>query len=437
MGVRRIITARDREMVALALPALGSLAAEPLYLLADTAIVGHLGTPQLAALGIGSAILTTSFTLFNFLAYGTTAQVARRHGAGEAREAARVAAQALWLASALGVALLAAIVALAGPLTALMGADGATRDYAITYLRIAAIGLPFALVTLAGQGYLRGIADLRTPLRIVVAGNLANVALNVGLVYGAGMGIAGAATGTAIAQAGMGLAFARRLLAAPAPSRRPDRRAMRALARVSGELFVRTAALTGSFAVASAVLARVGAASLGAHQIAFMLWSFLALVLDAIAIAAQVIVGRTLGAGDADGAHAAGVRMIWWSVALGGLLGAVMLALIGVLPRAFTDDPAVVERAQRAWWLFALMQPLGGAVFALDGILIGAGDTRFLMWSMLVCALGVFVPISLLSLALGWGIVGVWCGIVALLAARLAATLPRFARRGWATVGAA
>lgn len=437
MLVRRLVTARDRQMVALALPALGSLAAEPLYLLADTAIVGHLGTPQLAALGIGGTILTTSFTLFNFLAYGTTAQVARRHGAGDEAGAARVAAQALWLASALGLALVTAIVALATPLAKLMGGEGETLDHAVTYLRIAALGLPFALIALAGQGWLRGVADLKTPLRIVIAGNAANVVLDVVLVYGVGMGLAGSATGTAIAQAGMGLAFARRLLAAPAPSRRPDRRAMRALARVSGELFVRTAALTGSFAVASAVLARVGPASLGAHQIAFMLWSFLALVLDAIAIAAQVIVGRTLGAGDAREAHVAGVRMIWWSVALGGLLGAVMLALTGVLPHAFTSDPAVVARAQQVWWLFALMQPLAGAVFALDGILIGAGDTRFLMWSMLVCALGVFVPIALLSLAFGWGITGVWCGIVALLAARLAATLPRFARRRWAVVAAA
>lgn len=426
------ITARDRQMVALALPALGALAAEPLYLLADTAIVGHLGTPQLAALGIAGTLLTTAFTLFNFLAYGTTARVARLHGAGDTRAAGQIAAQALYLAGALGLLLLLALVALARPLATLMGGAGETRDYAVEYLRIAAIGLPFALIALAGQGYLRGIGDLRTPLRIVIAGNAANVVLDVTLVYGAGMGLAGSATGTAIAQAGMGAAFAAHLLRAPARGRRPDARAIRGLAKVGGELFVRTAALTGSFAVASAVLARIGTASLGAHQIAFMLWSFLALVLDAIAIAAQVIVGRTLGAGDPAEAKAAAARMIWWSAAFGGLLGAVMLALIGVLPSAFTADAAVVERAQEVWWLFALMQPLAGAVFALDGILIGAGDTRFLMWSMLVCTLGVFVPIALLSLALGWGIAGVWCGIVALIAARLAATLPRFARGRWA-----
>jgi putative MATE family efflux protein len=428
------ITSDDRQMVRLALPALGALAAEPLYLLADTAIVGHLGTPQLAALGIAGVILTTSFTLFNFLAYGTTAQVARLHGAGDERAAGRIAAQALWLAGGLGLALVVAIVALADPLVALFGGSGRTAGFAVTYLRIAALGLPFALIALAGQGYLRGVADLRTPLRIVIAANLVNVVLELLFVYGFQWGMAGSAAGTAIAQAGMGGAFALLLLGAPADSRRPDVRAIRALARIGGHLFVRTASLTGSFAVAGAVLARVGPASLGAHQIAFQLWSFLALVLDAVAIAAQVIVGRALGAGRGGEARTAAARMIWWSVAFGTVLGAIMLALGGVLPQAFTDDPAVIERARAVWWLFALMQPAAGAVFALDGILIGAGDSRFLMWSMLFCAVGVFVPVALLSLALDWGIVGVWCGIVALILTRLLLTLVRFTGGGWVTV---
>jgi putative MATE family efflux protein len=421
----------DRELVRLALPALGALAAEPLYLLADTAIVGHLGTPQLAALGIAGVLLTTAFTLFNFLAYGTTAQVARLHGAGQERAAGAIAAQSLWLASAIGLGLLLAAEALAEPAVTLMGGKGETAAYAVQYLRIAAIGLPFALIALAGQGYLRGTADLRTPLRIVIAANALNVALDLLFVYGFDWGLRGSAAGTAIAQAGMGGAFAWLLLRAPADSRRPDRRAIARLAQVGGHLFVRTAALTGAFAVAGAVLARVGTASLGAHQIAFQLWSFLALVLDAIAIAAQVIVGRALGAGQGGEAHAAATRMIWWSVAFGALLGAIMLALGGLLPHAFTDDPAVIARTREVWWLFALMQPAAGAVFALDGILIGAGDARFLMWSMLAAALGVFVPIALVSLAFDWGIVGVWCGIFALILARLALTLARFRQGGW------
>lgn len=426
----------DRELVRLALPALGALAAEPLYLLVDTAIVGHLGTTQLAALGLAGAILTTSFTLFNFLAYSTTAHVARLHGAGEADAAGRIAAQALWLATGIGLAVTAAILLLAPTLVAVMGGTGATADHAVTYLRIAGVGLPFALISLAGQGYLRGTADLRTPLRIVIAGNAANVALDVLFVYGFGWGLPGAGVATAVAQAGMGLAFVRELLRAPADSRTPDRAAIRRLAHVGGHLFVRTAALTGSFALASAVVARFGAASLGAHQIVFQLWAFLALVLDAIAIAAQVIVGRALGAGRDREARAAATRMIAWSVAFGGVLGAVMLALGGILPHAFTDDPAVVARAREVWWVFALMQPAAGAVFALDGILIGAGDSRFLMWSMVVAALGVWAPLALLALATDGGLLAVWWGLTALIVARLALTLARFSHGGWATTGA-
>jgi Na+-driven multidrug efflux pump len=183
------------------------------------------------------------------------------------------------------------------------------------------------------------------------------------------------------------------------------------------------------------VLARIGAASLGAHQIAFQLWVFLALVLDAIAIAGQVMVGRMLGADDADGARAAAVRMIGWSVAIGALFGAVLIALGDLVPELFTNDPAVIDQAAEIWPLFALMMPFNGAVFALDGILIGAGDTRFLMWGMLASA-AVYVPIALLALPLGWGIVGVWWGLVALIGMRLLTCGARFAGRRWALTGA-
>ena len=317
-----------------------------------------------------------------------------------------------------------------------MGGHGHTADLAVIYMRIAAIGLPFALIALAGQGYLRGTSDLRTPLVIVVVANLVNVALEVLFVYGFGWGIKGSAWGTAIAQAGMGIAFAWTLLRAPARTRRPRPELMRPLMRIGGEIFVRTTALYASFLVASAVLARIGTTSLAAHQVAFQLWTFLALVLDAVAIAAQVLVARTLGAGDAERAYDAGWRVIGWSVAVGALVGAVMLALIDILPHAFTDDPSVLDRAHAVWPLFALMQPLAAIAFALDGILIGAGDTRFLMWSMLVAAIGVYVPIALASLHFGWGIVGVWWGLLALIGARVAATGARFLGRRWAVVGA-
>jgi putative MATE family efflux protein len=204
--------------------------------------------------------------------------------------------------------------------------------------------------------------------------------------------------------------------------------------RVGRQIFVRTTALYASFLVAASVCARIGDAQLGAHQIALELFFFLALVLDAVAIAGQVIVGRMLGAGDADGAYAAAVRMIGWSVVLGGLFAIVLLPLAHVVPRAFSDDRAVLHQAALLWPLFALIQPLGGAVFALDGILIGAGDTRYLMWSM-VAASAVFIALAALAYESGWGIVGVWAALDVLIGARLALLAVRFAGRRWAVVG--
>ena len=425
----------DREILYLALPALGALAAEPSYILVDTAIVGHLGTPQLAALAIAATLLSTGVTLFNFLAYGTTARVARLHGAGEVAAAGRIGSQALWLSVALGVGLLFVILLLAGPAVAAMGGRGETAEMSVSYLRISALGVPFAMISLAGQGFLRGVGNLRTPLVILVAANVANAGLEVLFVYGFGWGLAGSAWGTVIAQAGMGLAFVYWLIAAPADSRRPSWTTMRPLLRVGGDIAVRTGALLLSFMLAGAVVARMGEASLAAHQVAFGLFVFLALVLDAIAIAGQILVGRLLGAGEAGSAHAAARRMIFWSVVVGCAFCVALLAGTGLIPRAFTGDPKVLERARDLWPLFALMQPVGAAVFALDGILIGAGDTRFLKWSM-VAALLVFAPLALAAPVLGLGVTGVWAGLNVLMLVRLLTCGARFRGRRWAVVGA-
>jgi putative MATE family efflux protein len=423
----------DREILRLALPALGALAAEPLYVLVDTAIVGHLGTTQLAALAIAAAVLSSAFTIFNFLTYGTTARVARLHGAGQEEAAARVGSQALWLGLFVGIGLLGLIVALAEPAAAIMGGNGAVGDGAVVYLRIAALGAPFFMLAAAGQGYLRGISDLKTPLVILVVAHLVNATLEVLFVYGFGWGLRGSAWGTVIAQVGMGLAFVQ--VQRRAGWARPSLAEMRPLMRVGSEIAVRTTALLASFLVASAVLARTSSTALGAHQIAFQLWVFLALVLDALAIAAQVMVGRMLGAHDASGARAASVRIIGWSVVVGAMFGIVLLALGDLVPTAFTGDPAVIAQAHKVWPLFAAMMPLNGAVFALDGILIGAGDTRFLMWGMLASS-AVYIPVALLALANDWGIVGVWCGLVGLIGMRLVTCGVRFAGSRWALTGA-
>jgi putative MATE family efflux protein len=423
----------DRRIFTLAIPALGALAAEPLYVLVDTAIVGHLGTTQLAALAIAATVLTTAFTIFNFLTYGTTAHVARLHGAGREDDAALVGSQALWLSVFIGLAIVTLAILLAPAAVHLMGGEGEVAEQAVLYLRIAALGAPFFMLSTAGQGYLRGIEDLRTPLAILVVAHAVNIVLELLFVYGFGWGLAGSAWGTVIAQAGMGAAFV--VVQRRAGWQRPSWARIRPLMRIGSHIAVRTTALLGSFLVASAVLARVSPAALGAHQIAFQLFVFLALLLDALAIAAQVIVGGLLGAGDAGAARGASLRVIGWSVVVGALFGVVLLALGEVIPRAFTSDEAVIAQAHEIWWVFALLMPANGAVFALDGILIGAGDTRFLMWGMLSAA-AVYIPVALLALDQGWGIKGVWAGLAGLILVRLATCGARFASSRWALTGA-
>ena len=431
----RLRSPYDREIARLALPALGALAAEPLYLLVDTAIVGHLGRAQLAALGIAFAVLGGVFAIFNFLQYGTTAQVARAGGAGEEETARRLGAQAVWLSLAFGIAVAVLVAVLAEPLVSLMGGEGDAAEYAVTYLRIAAIGLPAAFLALGGQGYLRGISDLRTPLVILVAANAANVVLEVLFVYAFGWGIEGSAWGTAIAQLGMGVAF---LVVILRGMRLADARLRLGLARrvlsLGKWIFVRTTALMSSFVLAGAVATRFGEAAIGAHQVAFQLWIFLALVLDSVAIAGQIIVGRELGAGRREDAYGASERMIWLSVALGSAFAVVMLGLGGVLPRAFTGDASVLDEAALLWPFFALMQPLNGAVFALDGILIGAGDGPFLAGSM-VAAFLACATVLLAALAGDWGIRGVWIALVLLIVVRLTLMTVRFRRGRWLVTG--
>jgi len=424
----------DREILRLAIPALGSLAAEPTYILVDTAIVGHLGREQLAALGIAAIVLGTLFAIFNFLQYGTTAQVGRASGAGEERAARQLGGQALWLCLGVGIVLTGLLIALAPFVVRLMGGDGETAGYAVTYIRIVSLGLPFAFIAIGAQGYLRGVADLRKPLLVLIAGNVVNAILEVLFVYGFGWGIEGSAWGTVIAQAGMGIAFVVLLVRSARGDLRPQVRLMRRLVTVGRHIFIRTAALMAAFTLAGAIVTRFGDASIAAHQIAFQLWIFLALILDAVAIAGQVIVGRSLGAGDTQRAYEASVRMIWLSVYAGVFFAAVMFGLEGVLPHAFTGDELVIERAQAIWFLFALMQPLNGAVFALDGILIGASDGPFLAWSM-VAAFGVSAAVALAALAFDWGIVGVWAALVVLIAVRLALMSWRFAGRRWLVTG--
>ena len=422
----------DREILGLALLALGALMAEPLYVLVDTAIVGHLGRAPLAALGVAGVVLANVFANFNFLTYASTAQVGRARGAGMADLAARVGAQGFWLCLPLGAAVATAIFVLAGPIVTLMGAHGDSASMAVSYLRIAAGGLPFAFIALGAQGYLRGLGDLKTPLVIIGVANVANVVLELCFVYGLGWGVKGSAAATTCAQVGMGLSFVYR--ARGVMLARFERRVARQLLRVGRCIFVRSVSLHTAILIAAAVVTHLGDAAIAAHQIAFQLWVLLALALDSLAIAGQVLIARDLGADAGDVAFATATRLIRLGVEIAAVMALVIAALYDVLPRAFTDDPAVISRAHAVWPLFVVVLPISGAVYALDGILLGAGDVRYLMWAM-VAAAGVGVAFAGAALVLGWGIVGVWLALAAMNIVRLATVSLRFHGRRWAVVG--
>ena len=424
----------DRQILRFAIPALGALAAEPLYVLVDTAIVGHLGRSQLAALGVAATVLSV-LAMFNFLQYGTTAQVARATGAGEDLTAARLGAQALWLSLGFGTGLAVAVALFAVPVVELIGAEGASADYAVTYLRIASLGIPSAFIAIGGQGFLRGVSDLRTPLVIVIAANLVNVVLELLFVYGLGLGIEGSAWGTVIAQTAMGVAMAGAILRRVGRANAGfDAGLARRLLSLGKFIFIRTVALIASFVLAGAVVARLGEAPLAAYQIAFQLWIFLALVLDSIAIAGQIIVGRELGAARPAEAFAASVRMIWLSVVTGAVFALVLLAFGTVIPRAFTSDAEVLAQCALLWPIFALMQPFNGIVFALDGILIGASDGRYLALAMAAAFLACVGALAVSS-RLDAGVRGAWLALALLISTRLVLMGARFLRRRWLVTG--
>ena len=420
------------------MPALGALAAEPLYILVDTAVVGHLGTPQLGGLAVAGTILTTGFFLFNFLAYGTTAAVARLVGARDERAAAHQAVQGVWLALAIGVALLVAGVVLAPAGVAAFGSTDAVRDNAVVYLRISALGAPAVLLALVGVGYLRGLQDTTRTLAVAVGSNVLNLVLELVLIYGLGMGIAASAAATVVAQYAAAAAYVLVVLhnvRAAGVGLRPDGRRLRGLVVVGRDLFVRTGSLLAALAVATGIASRLGAVDLGAHQIAFQLWSFLALVLDAIAIAGQAMIGRFLGAGAAEDARAAGRRMVQWGIGAGVVFAAAVLALRAVLVPLFTDDPAVSSLAREVLLVVAVLQPVNAVVFVLDGVLIGAGDLRYLAKAMAVSGLVVFLPAALAVLWLDGTLLWLWGALALLMCARLAGNVARFAGTGWQVVG--
>jgi putative MATE family efflux protein len=353
-----------RRIAGLALPALVVLAAEPLYVLVDTAVVGHLGRTPLAALALGGGVLSVAAWLGNVLAYGTTSRSARWYGAGERAAAVAEGVQASWLALTAGLVIVVTLEFGAGPLTtALAGGSGPVADGAAGWLRIAALGAPGLLLSTAGNGWLRGVQDTRRPMVIVLVANVCSAVLCPLLVYPAGLGLTGSAIANATAQTLGGLLFVRALLAERVDLR-PRPAVLRRQLVLGRDLLARGAAFQACFLSASAVAARFGAAALAAHQIAFQLWMFCALALDAVAIAAQALIGAELGGSRAAGARATARRIALIGGACGALFGLLIAAGTDALPALFTADGQVHAQARIAWPWFVAMQPLAGVVFA-------------------------------------------------------------------------
>lgn len=434
-----MLSRTDRELLGLAVPALGALLAEPVFLLADSAIVGRLGTAQLAGLGIASAVMLNAVFLCIFLAHGTTAAVARRSGAGDLRRAYTLGIDGIWLGLAIGLGLVATGLPLAPVIVDLLGASGTAAPYAVTYLRISLFGLPAMLVVLAATGALRGLKDTRTPLLATGLAAVANVPLNIVLVYPLGLGIAGSALGTVIAQLGAATWLCSVVVRGArrhAASLRPDRPGIRAAASANAPLFARTVLLRISLLIMTFVAAAHGDAALASHQIAFTLWYVLAMPPEACAIASQALVGHALGAGDPDTARAASRRALVWGFGSGLALAALLLALRPVYVPLFTTDAQVRDLVWSLAVVVAASQPIGALLYVLDGILIGAGDTRYLAGTMLV-ALVTFLPLAGAVLVTEAGVVALWWALTGWLLARQVAVALRYHSAAWLRPGPA
>jgi putative MATE family efflux protein len=424
-----------RRIVGLSLPALVVLAAEPLYVLVDTAVVGHLGRVPLAAIAVGGTVMSVAVWFGTLMAYGTTGRAARRFGAGDRGAAVAEGVQASWLALTTGVLLALLAQAFAGPLAGALASDPATAQEAAGWLRIAACGAPGLLLAAAGNGWMRGVQDTRRPMVFVLGANALSAILCPVLVYPAGLGLTGSAVANVVAQTTSGLIF---LLALVRETRalRPSPSIIVRQLILGRDLLIRGAAFQACWLSATAVAARFGVAALGAHQIALQLWFFSALALDAVAIAAQSLVGAALGAGDGEQARDVARRV----VAAGGVAGLAFAVLAAAgsdaVPGWFTNDAAVHDQAAVVWPWFVALMPFAGAVYALDGVMIGAGDVAYLRNVTLAAALAGFLPAIWLAYAFDLGLGGVWAGLGLLTLIRLGLLLWRWRSARWAVLGA-
>jgi putative MATE family efflux protein len=430
--------AGPRRILGLALPALGVLVAEPLYLLFDTAVVGRLGALALAGLAVGGLILTLVSTQLTFLSYGTTARSARMHGAGDRPAAVREGIQATWLALGIGAVIVIVMQVLAAPVTELIAGSDDIATEALEWLRVGLFGAPLILVGMAGNGWMRGVQNTLRPLRFVVAGLLVSAVLCLLLVHGlAGaprLELVGSAIANVVGQSISAVLFIAALVR-EGESMRPEPTVMRKQLVLGRDLIARSLAFQACFVSAAAVAARFGAATVAAHQVVLQLWNFITLTLDSLAIAAQALVGAALGAGHAAQAKRLAWRITAWSTVFSLVLAAVFAAGHALIPQIFTADPEVLDEIAVAWWFFVAVMPLAGVAFALDGVLLGAGDAAFLRNATLGSAVVGFLPLIWMSLAFDWGLAGIWTGLFLFLALRMLSVLWRTASGKWAVVG--
>ncbi|WP_419840846.1 MATE family efflux transporter [Candidatus Poriferisodalis sp.] len=430
-------TAYDREILTLAVPAFGALIAEPLYVVTDTAIVGRLGTPQLAGLAIASAILLSAHAALIFLAYGTTGLVGRLIGAGSPRQAVEQGVAGVWMAVGLGVVISLGMWMGSARLVSLFDPTAQVAEFALTYLRISLIGFTALLAAMAATGYLRGAQDTVTPLVVAVGSAVANLLIELVLVFELDMGIAGSAWSTVIAQWGAAIVFVvvvRRHGRAAGATLRLVAAAARRYARVGLQMFVRTASLRGSLVLAAMLAARIGTTELAAHQITAEIWSLASLALDAVAIAGQAIVAKELGANRPDVARAASVRMIGMTIQLSLVFAVALLLARTHIAGIFSTDPAVVSLGGFLLLFVAVSQPINAVAFAFDGIFIGAGDLAFLAWAMVGAAAGFAVlgtAVRLADLGIGW----LWLALIAFMCFRVAPQWLRFGGQAWLRTG--
>lgn len=430
-----LVDVPTRRIVSLAASAFVVLAAEPMFLLVDTAVVGHLGRVELAALGASGTVMTMLTVLGTSLEYGTTGRAARYFGAGRRSAAVNEGVQASWLA--LWIGLLAVLVGqlVARPVVqAITGGPGPVADAATEWLRVAILGLPGILIVLAGNGWLRGVQDTRTPVRIVVIANALSALASPLLVYPAGLGLTGSAIANVLAQWVGALLFLRAIRAEKVPIAM-DRKVMRKQLVVSRDLVVRALAFQAAYLTAAGAAGRMGAAELAAHQVGLLLWTFIALLLDSFAIAAQALIGAALGGGAVASAKRTAWRVSRYGFTAGVVFAVVMAAGWHLIPLLFTSDEGVRDQLHVLWpWLVGMM-PMAGIVFALDGVLLGAGDNAFIRSVTLVGALGGFVPLCLLALWLDWGLSGVWAGLAAFIGLRFVGMVWRTRSGRWLVVG--